>query len=41
MIRAQRFSHLEFSPYPRILAELTRRNWFREPDDARIVEDAQ
>jgi hypothetical protein len=38
MIRAQKFSHLEFSPYPRILAELTRRNWFREPDDARIVE---
>lgn len=34
---AQKFSHLEFSPYPAILADLTRRNWFREPDDARIV----
>lgn len=38
MIRAQRFSCLEFSPYPAILKELTRRNWFREPDEARIVE---
>jgi hypothetical protein len=38
MIRAQRFCHLEFSPYPSVLKELTRRNWFREPDDARIVE---
>ncbi|MBA3817329.1 MAG: Fic family protein [Deltaproteobacteria bacterium] len=37
-IRAQRFSHLEFSPYPSILKDLTRRNWFREPDEARIVE---
>ena len=36
--RAQRFSHMEFSPYPRVLAELTRRNWFREPDEARILE---
>lgn len=34
---AQRFSLMEFSPYPRILAELTRRNWFREPDEARII----
>ena len=38
LIRAQKFSHLEFSPYPSILKELTRRNWFREPDEARIVE---
>ena len=38
LARAQRFSHLEFSPYPAILAELTRRNWFREPDEARIVD---
>ena len=38
LIRAQRFSHLEFVPYPAILKELTRRNWFREPDEARIVE---
>lgn len=38
LVRAQKFSHLEFSPYPRILKELTRRNWFREPDDARIID---
>ncbi len=38
MIRAQRFCALEFSPYPSILKELTRRNWFREPDEARIVD---
>ena len=37
LIKAQKFSHLEFSPYPSILKELTRRNWFREPDEARIV----
>jgi hypothetical protein len=38
LIRAQQFSHMEFSPYPSILKDLTRRNWFREPDEARIVE---
>jgi len=38
LVRAQKFSHLEFSPYPRILKELTQRNWFREPDDARIID---
>lgn len=38
LVRAQRFSHLEFTRYPAILAELTRRNWFREPDEARIVD---
>lgn len=38
LIRAQKLSHLEFSPYPSILTELTRRNWFREPDEARIVD---
>ena len=38
MIRAQRFSHLRFTPYPAILAEITRRNWFRDPDEARIVD---
>lgn len=37
LLAAQRFSHLEFAPYPKILAELTRKNWFREPDEARIV----
>jgi hypothetical protein len=37
-VKAQKFSHLEFSPYPAILKELTRRKWFREPDEARIVD---
>ena len=35
-IQAQKLSHLEFSPYPAILKELQRRNWFREPDEAKI-----
>jgi fido (protein-threonine AMPylation protein) len=38
LVKAQRFSHLKFSPYPDILKELTRRSWFREPDEARIVD---
>jgi hypothetical protein len=38
MIKAQKFSHLEFAPYPSILKDLTRRNWFREPDESRIVD---
>jgi hypothetical protein len=38
LARAQAFSHLVFSPYPGVVAEITRRNWFREPDDARIVD---
>lgn len=37
MVRAQRFSTLEFSSYPKVLKELTRRSWFREPDEAKIV----
>jgi hypothetical protein len=37
LVAAQRFSNLEFAPYPSILKELQRRNWFREPDEARIV----
>lgn len=37
LIAAQKFSHLEFSTYPSILKELTQRNWFREPDEARII----
>jgi hypothetical protein len=39
LVKAQRISHLEFSPYPKILKELTRRNWFREPDEARLIDD--
>jgi hypothetical protein len=38
MAKAQRFSHLSFSPYPQILKELQRRSWFREPDEARIID---
>jgi hypothetical protein len=39
LAKAHRFSHLEFSPYPAALREITRRNWFREPDEARIIDD--
>jgi Fic/DOC family len=38
MMKAQRFSTLPFAPYPSALADLQRRNWFREPDDARILD---
>jgi Fic family protein len=38
LLRAQRFSNLEFAPYPQILKELQRRNWFREPDEAKIID---
>ena len=38
LVRAQKFSTMDFGSYPAILKSLTRRNWFREPDDARIVE---
>lgn len=36
--RAAAFSHLDFESYPRVLAELQRRNWFREPDEARLID---
>jgi hypothetical protein len=38
LVKAHKFSHLKFSPYPQTLKELQRRNWFREPDEARIVD---
>lgn len=38
LTRAQKFSSLVFSPYPAVLAELTNRNWFRDPDEAKIVD---
>lgn len=38
LVKAQRSSHLKFSPYPQILKELIRKSWFREPDDARLVD---
>jgi fido (protein-threonine AMPylation protein) len=39
MVRAAAFSNLDFSDYPRALAELQRRNWFREPDEAKVPFD--
>jgi hypothetical protein len=36
--RAQRFSTMNFSSYPVALAELQGRNWFAEPDEARIID---
>lgn len=38
LARAARFSRLDFADYPRILADLQRRNWFADPDDARILD---
>jgi hypothetical protein len=37
LAKAAAFSHLDFSDYPRILADLQARNWFHEPDEARII----
>lgn len=37
LVAAQRFCHLDFTSYPSALQELERRNWFREPDRARIL----
>jgi fido (protein-threonine AMPylation protein) len=37
LVAAQRFSHVDFTSYPAISKELRRRNWFREPDEARII----
>jgi fido (protein-threonine AMPylation protein) len=38
LTRAQRFGHLDFASYPSILQDLQRRNWFREPDEARLID---
>jgi hypothetical protein len=35
--RAQEFSLLDFSDYPKVLRYLREHNWFREPDEAAIV----
>jgi Fic family protein len=35
--KAERFSNLDFSNYPRTIATLEQRNWFKEPDEARIA----
>ena len=39
LLQAARFSQLDFSDYPQILAALERRNWFHEPDEAAIILD--
>jgi hypothetical protein len=36
---AASFSSLDFSDYPRVLDDLERRNWFRDPDGGRIIVD--
>jgi hypothetical protein len=36
LVKAWRFSRLDFADYPRVLAEMRRRFWFADPDDARI-----
>jgi hypothetical protein len=35
--KAQKFSHLDFTSYPKIHQELQRKNWFQEPEDAQII----
>jgi hypothetical protein len=37
LVRAQRFSALDFSDYPRIKKELEDRNWFKEPGTFKLV----
>jgi hypothetical protein len=37
LTKAQAFSALDFTSYAPVLKELQRRNWFKEPDEARIV----
>ncbi len=37
LVRAQQFSNLEFSPYPKILHYLKEHNWLREPNEATII----
>jgi hypothetical protein len=38
LVRAQKFSALEFSPYKRALTLLEKRNWFRDPSEAKLIE---
>jgi hypothetical protein len=37
-VKAQRFSTRNFSSYPTALDDLQKRNWFAEPDEARIID---
>lgn len=37
LLRAQHASTLDFAGYPRALSELRRRNWFAEPDEAKLI----
>jgi len=38
LARAQQFSCKEFSPYGKVLAELQAKNWFRESDEAKLID---
>ena len=37
LAKAAKFSRLDFSVYPKILAYLESHHWFREPDDAKLL----
>jgi hypothetical protein len=36
--RAHAFSSVQFSPYKKMLDDLTDRNWFREPNEAKLID---
>lgn len=40
IVRAAHFSNIDCAIYPRVLADLQRRNWFQEPDEAKLIEGA-
>lgn len=37
LLRAWRFSNIEYSPYHKALKYIEEHNWFKEPDEARII----
>lgn len=37
LTRAHEFSHIEFSPYQKILKLLKQQNWFEDPDEAKLI----
>ncbi|MBI4925506.1 MAG: Fic family protein [Bdellovibrio sp.] len=37
LIKAQKFSQLDFSHYPKILKYLKKHNWFEEPEEAKLL----
>lgn len=38
LIRAQKFSNLEFAPYKKTLTSLEEQNWFSEPSEAKLID---